>query len=124
MDRLVCFALFTLNSTISKTRAYKNAMKQGISNFTRNACNLAWLALMIATGIGWWFGQSGHQSVQGINGSTSVAITGVIVTAMIKVWIVGVQFMELRSAPRWLRHGFDAWVVGICSALVIISTQQ
>lgn len=50
---------------------------------------------MVATGIGWWFGHSVH----GITNYTSVAITGVVVTAMVKVWIVGFQFMELRSAP-------------------------
>jgi cytochrome c oxidase subunit 4 len=36
------------------------------------------------------------------------------------VWIVGFQFMELRHAPRWLRHSFDTWVTIVCATLVII----
>lgn len=49
-----------------------------------------------------------------------LATAGVIVVAFAKVWVVAFQFMELRHAPRWLRHGFDAWIIGICSTLMVI----
>jgi len=77
---------------------------------------LAWLILVVATGVGWWLGQAGQGNVQGVR----LATAGVIVVAFIKVWIVGFQFMELRYAPRWLRHSFDAWILAVCVALLSI----
>lgn len=76
----------------------------------------AWLILVVATGIGWWFG---HLE-QGESSSRQVAMTGVIVTGFVKAWIVGFQFMELKHAPRWLRHTYDAWVIVVCVVLVAI----
>ena len=77
---------------------------------------IAWLVLVVATGIGWWLGQTGQAGTQG----AALAIAGVIIVAFIKVWIVAFQFMELRHAPRWLRHAFDAWIIAICVALLVI----
>ena len=83
------------------------------SNPTLDASTLAWLALMIGTGLGWWFGHGG--------GWAALATTGVIVTAFAKVWLVGFQFMELRAAPRWLWLAFTAWCVCISAALLGVS---
>lgn len=47
-------------------------------------------------------------------------MAGVIVTTFVKAWVIGFQFMELKHAPRWLRHMYDAWVVGVCAVLVAI----
>ena len=91
-------------------------MNTKTGNLVHNAMTLAWIALITATGVGWWLGhtaQSGQENVQ-------LATAGIIVTAFIKVWIVGFQFMELRHAPRWLRHTFDAWALTVCSMLIII----
>lgn len=78
--------------------------------------NIAWAILVVATGIGWWFGRA----VQDGAALDSVALTGVIVTAFFKAWLAGFEFMELRGAPRWLRHGYDAWIVGVCAVLLWI----
>lgn len=88
-------------------------------NVTKNsilsdATTLAWLILVVATGIGWWLGQAAQDNTQ----SVRLATAGVIVVAFVKVWIVGFQFMELRHAPRWLRHSFDAWLVAVCATLL------
>lgn len=77
---------------------------------------VAWALLMIATGIGWWFGATAQSS----SGNVRLAVAGVLVMAFAKVWLVGFQFMELRGAPRLLRHAFDAWVVIACVALIAI----
>lgn len=77
---------------------------------------IALLVLVAATGIAWWLGQADRVSEQ----AGALATAGVIVVAFIKVWIVGFQFMELRHAPRWLRHAFDTWIVVVCVALVAI----
>ena len=91
-------------------------MNQGNNAIWRDATTVAWLILVVATGIGWWLGQTGQAGTQG----AALAIAGVIIVAFIKVWIVAFQFMELRHAPRWLRHAFDAWIIAICVALLVI----
>ena len=88
-------------------------MNFGKSGILSDATTVAWLILVVATGVGWWLGQTNTQGV-------AVATAGVIVVAFLKVWIVGFQFMELRHAPRWLRHAFDAWIVAVGVALLVI----
>ena len=77
---------------------------------------IALLVLVAATGVAWWLGQADR----GGGHAGALATAGVIVVAFIKVWIVGFQFMELRHAPRWLRHAFDGWIFAVCVALVAI----
>lgn len=87
-----------------------------MNSFLHKGSNVAWVVLMVATAIGWWLGnanQSGSESVK-------LATAGVIIVSFIKVWVVGFQFMELKHAPWWLRHIYDAWVVLISIALVVI----
>lgn len=86
------------------------------NNTLLNGANIAWLILVAATGIGWWLGHASQSGAHGVK----LATAGVIIVAFIKVWVVGFQFMELRHAPRWLRHGYDAWTVIVCAMLVII----
>jgi len=82
----------------------------------RDATTIAWLILVGATAIGWWLGVTSQNAQNGILFTT----VGILISAFLKVWIVGFQFMELKHAPRWLRHSFDAWVVVMCAALVIL----
>lgn len=42
----------------------------------------------------------------------------VLVVAFVKVRLVGLYFMELRSAPVPLRLLFEGWVVVTCSVLI------
>ncbi|MCK9504317.1 MAG: cytochrome C oxidase subunit IV family protein [Porticoccaceae bacterium] len=82
----------------------------------RDATTLAWLILVGTTALGWWLGFTSHNAQNGILFTT----VGILISAFLKVWIVGFQFMELKHAPRWLRHGFDAWVVVMCSVLIVL----
>lgn len=77
---------------------------------------LAWGILVAATGIGWWFGHTAHTDQT----SARLSMAGVILTAFFKAWLVGFQFMELKRAPRWLRHIYDLWIVGVCVGLMVI----
>lgn len=77
---------------------------------------LAWCILVAATGIGWWFSHSWQIDQDGAR----LSIVGVIVTAFFKVWLIGFQFMELKRAPRWLRHIYGAWVFVVCVTLMFI----
>ena len=82
------------------------------------ANSIAWLALMVATGIAWWFGravQSGHDNI-----NSEVIV--IILAAAVKVWIVGFQFMEIKTAPNALKYGFTIWLMGISLVLAVIST--
>lgn len=82
--------------------------------------HLAWLGLVLATLLGWALSETGHS----VSGGLPLASAGVIVTGFIKVWLVGYEFMELRHAPRWLRHGFDLWVAAICTLLIVLVLGQ
>ena len=58
---------------------------------------VVWLVLVAATLLSWYFG-AGH----GI-GSSPTATALVLVIAFAKVRLIGLDFMELRAAPIWLR---------------------
>ena len=87
-------------------------MNRATNGVWSDASTVAWVILVVATAVGWWLGQT----PQGM----AFATAGVIIVAFIKVWIVGFQFMELRHAPRWLRHGFDAWIIAVSVALLVV----
>lgn len=72
--------------------------------------------MIVATLVGWVLSESDRA----VNGQMQLATAGVIATAFFKVWVVGFEFMELRHAPRWLRHGFDAWVLMVCAMLIAL----
>lgn len=95
-------------------------MDRGKTPRMTDANTLAWWLLVVATGLGWWLGQTGQLSSQGVSRGVALATAGVVIVAFIKVWIVAFQFMELRHAPRWLRHAFDAWIVAVCVTLLVI----
>jgi len=76
-----------------------------------NSNTRMWLVLIVATLISGWIGEGERD-----RRASSVVLT----IAFFKVWIVGIQFMELRSAPRLLRGIFSAWTVATCSALILI----
>lgn len=44
----------------------------------------------------------------------------VLVVTLVKVYLVGMNFMELRAAPAWLRSTFTAICVAVCTALAAI----
>lgn len=68
-----------------------------------------WLVLMLATLVSWYLGD-GH-------GATKFAAVAVIVTAFVKVSLIGDHFMELRTAPPQLRWAFMGWCVLVPSIL-------
>jgi hypothetical protein len=93
----------------------RSFFKVGLSK-DHKAIHRTWLALIIATLIGWWLGNTG----QSVEGGIQLATVGVIITALAKVWVIGFQFMGLHGAPRWLRHGFDVWVLVLGGVLISI----
>lgn len=76
-------------------------------SYLRNRLTYIWLFLCIITVISWWTG-SGH----GVNHyRANVPVTAVVlIIALIKTRFVIWNYMEVRSAPSWLRLTCDAWL--------------
>ncbi len=79
-----------------------------ILGFTRSRAGVSWLVLIAATLVSYILGAD-----HGIGSVTVVVVLGV---AAIKIRLIGLDFMELRSAPLPLRATFE----GYCLALWIV----
>jgi len=75
-----------------------------------------WVALMAATGLTWWLGGD-HQA--GASGG-QVLVAMAIPVAFLKVYLIGMEFMEVRGAPSALRRVFGAWTCVFAIALTAI----
>jgi len=75
-----------------------------------------WLVLVLATLLGGRLaGAAQYGAVKG-----RVMIGAILAIACAKVWLVGWRFMELSTAPRWLRLGFSAWACAVGALLFVI----
>ena len=72
--------------------------------------NRAWLALLIATAVTWWLGDSGA-------GGRAVAI--VLGLAWIKGLLVIYEFMELRHAPRLWKRLLIGWLSVVVALIAL-----
>jgi hypothetical protein len=76
--------------------------------------SFVWCLLIAATVLSWEMGHGfGFRNIQ----HTGMAI---IVIAFIKVRYVILDFMEIRSAPLFIRLIFEAWIVIVCSTLLML----
>jgi hypothetical protein len=75
---------------------------------------LIWFVLMVATGLSWGMGHG-----FGIADLRFAGIAILIVT-FVKVRFVMLEFMELRSAPAFMRLGAQAWAAVICVILIVL----
>jgi hypothetical protein len=53
-------------------------------------------------------------------GGVRAAAVAVMIVAFIKVRFVGLDFIELRSAPKIARVAFDVWLVCVCSSMIAV----
>ena len=84
-----------------------------MSAFLRSPLTVAWILLFGLTVAAW---RTGGRS----DGQASTLITaGVLLLALVKARLVIRYFMEVRSAPRWLRLSCDAWL-GVVFAMVLV----
>ncbi|MGV0735049.1 cytochrome C oxidase subunit IV family protein [Mycobacterium syngnathidarum] len=72
----------------------------------------AWAGLTAATLLSFWLG-----SDQGIS-SAAMRNAVLLVVAFIKIHFIGRYFMDLKTAPAWLRRLFDWHCVALCLLLV------
>jgi hypothetical protein len=71
-----------------------------------------WLILVVATLVSWESARAG--SDQGL------ATSAVLAIAFVKVRFIGLEFMELRTAPLPLRLAFELWLLVVCSVLLAL----
>ncbi len=71
---------------------------------------LVWAVLMVLTVLSYWFRDHGL--------SAEGAAAAIIIIAFVKVYLVGLSFMELRVAPAFLRNIFTYWCLGSCLFLL------
>ena len=82
-----------------------------MTDLFRHRTVTVWGALVAATCVSWTLGAS-HGA------RTAAAAT--LVIAFVKVRYVGLEFMELRDAHPVLRRLFEAWVVLVGTAVLVL----
>jgi hypothetical protein len=75
----------------------------------RARSTFVWLALVVVTIVSWAVGAD-----HGLGSGIAVVV---LALAMIKVRFVGLDFMELRTAPLLLRAAFEAYCVVLWAVL-------
>lgn len=77
----------------------------------------AWLALSLLTVTSWWIGP-----IRGnVSPTPNVLVTvTVLVLALVKARLVIRQFMEVRTAPAWLRIATDVWLIVLWGTVLVI----
>ncbi|RDH77162.1 prokaryotic cytochrome C oxidase subunit IV family protein [Mycolicibacterium moriokaense] len=81
------------------------------------AITVAWIALCAITIGSWWLAPA-HPGVAAV---PNVAITvAVVVLGAIKCRLIIRYFMEVATAPRWLRLATDGWVLALWAGVLAI----
>lgn len=78
------------------------------------ALNRIWLALLLATGVTYWLGESG---LSGSAGMLPVLLMFAMAAAK-GLWVI-YDFMELRHAPRMWRVLLVGWLTFVTSMIVL-----
>lgn len=84
----------------------------------RTTTGVTWAALVVATLVSWWVGTD-----HGLDDPTAAAAL-LLAVAMVKVYLIGMQFMELRFADPRLRLAFQVYCaavgIGLVGMLVVL----
>lgn len=78
------------------------------------ALNRIWLALLLATGVTYWLGESG---LSGSAGMLPVLLMFAMAAAK-GLWVI-YDFMELRHAPRMWRVLLVGWLAFVTGMIVL-----
>jgi hypothetical protein len=85
-----------------------------------SSSSLIWLLLAFLTVTSWAIGE--QHSFTSAN-ATAMLSTAMILIGFFKVRLVAMHFMELRYAPWQLRLVFEAWVVLVCTVILVLYWQ-
>lgn len=78
---------------------------------------VTWLVLVAITVLAWWLAP-GH-SAGPVEPSIPITVA-VIALSAVKVRLIIRNFMEVRTAPIWLRRATDAWLAVLWTAVLVI----
>jgi len=76
-----------------------------------------WLILSAVTVLSWWLGHP--RAGQPFEASVPITIA-VLAIGLVKARLIMRYFMEVRTAPVWLRVATDAWLVVLWGAFLVI----
>lgn len=83
--------------------------------YLRNPLTLVWAFLAAITVASWSIGR-GHGDAYHIDAAITI---GVLLIASVKAQLVIRYFMEVRSAPRWLKHTAYGWNLALLCLLLL-----
>jgi Prokaryotic Cytochrome C oxidase subunit IV len=79
---------------------------------------MVWAILSAVTIVSWWLGRTAHAGGHLV---ASVPVTvGILAIALFKCRLIIRQFMEVRSAPRWLKLFTDGWLLVFWGAVLAL----
>ena len=78
----------------------------------------AWIALSAITIVSWWLAP-GHTRGTATIASAPITVA-VVLLGFIKGRLIVQYFMEVRTAPRWLKLFTDAWLTTVWAAVLAI----
>ena len=78
----------------------------------------AWIILSAITLLSWWLAPA-HAHGQPVGPSVPITVAA-IALAFIKGRMVIRYFMEVRTAPRWLKLATDGWLVVLWAGILAI----
>jgi Prokaryotic Cytochrome C oxidase subunit IV len=77
---------------------------------------IVWAVLSGITTVSWFLAAHGHAAV---SASTTITIA-VLLFAVIKSRLIIHHFMEVRTAPLWLKVATDGWLVALFGGILAI----
>ncbi|OBG85984.1 prokaryotic cytochrome C oxidase subunit IV family protein [Mycobacterium sp. NS-7484] len=84
---------------------------------TERAVTQTWLVLVAITVGSWWLAPAQYSATL----AASVPITVLVLAlTLVKARLIIRQFMEVRTAPRWLKLATDGWLVVLFGAVLTI----
>ena len=96
-----------------RTILYPEVAVMAIKSLKRQT--MLWLALLFLTLL-----SAEVLRRRGDIGGYSIDVTAVLLVTLIKARIIGLDFMELRGAPRRLRLAFEAWLVMVSLGILFL----
>jgi Prokaryotic Cytochrome C oxidase subunit IV len=89
-----------------------------VNTFAARTTTYAWIILSAITIMSWWLAPP-HD--HGAPAAASIPITiAVILLGFIKGRMIIRYFMEVRTAPRWLKMATDAWLTVLWVSVLVI----
>jgi caa(3)-type oxidase subunit IV len=87
------------------------------SGSDQRAITLAWTVLCVITIATWWLSPAHSATAAVRNVPISIAV---IALGIIKCRLLIRYFMEVRTAPRWLRFATDGWLIVLWVGVLVI----